>query len=238
MTLSEKLVDLRIATRGATMCETACGKNKNTLSLKTKILFLLRNKSLQPIDLLTSLKLAKANLALLTTEMAKEGLIQKDKQNYDKRVVAFSITDKGREYLETRLSVIENSLKKPFLPPKNITRLQRRSTPPPTFYRFYKEPTMLKVYNTLTRRKEEFVPLNDKVVTMYSCGPTVYSYAHIGNMRAYLFMDSVRRTLKYNGYKLKGVMNITDVGHLLSDGDDGEDKMEKASREQQNLSMR
>lgn len=91
---------------------------------------------------------------------------------------------------------------------------------------------MLKVYNTLTRRKEEFVPLNDKVVTMYSCGPTVYSYAHIGNMRAYLFMDSVRRTLKYNGYKLKGVMNITDVGHLLSDGDDGEDKMEKASREQ------
>lgn len=92
---------------------------------------------------------------------------------------------------------------------------------------------MLKVYNTLTRRKEEFVPLNDRVVTMYSCGPTVYSYAHIGNMRAYLFMDSVRRTLKYNGYKLKGVMNITDVGHLLSDGDDGEDKMEKASREQQ-----
>lgn len=92
---------------------------------------------------------------------------------------------------------------------------------------------MLKVYNTLTRRKEEFVPLNDKVVTMYSCGPTVYSYAHIGNMRAYLFMDSVRRTLKYNGYKLKGVMNITDVGHLLSNGDDGEDKMEKASREQQ-----
>ena len=113
MTLSEKLVELRIATRGATMCETACGKNKNTLSLKTKILFLLRNKSLQPIDLLTSLKLA-ANLALLTTEMAKEGLIQKDKQNYDKRVVAFSITDKGREYLETRLSVIENSLKKAF----------------------------------------------------------------------------------------------------------------------------
>lgn len=95
MTLSEKLVDLRIATRGATMCETACGKNKNTLSLKTKILFLLRNKSLQPIDLLTSLKLAKANLALLTTEMAKEGLIQKDKQNYDKRVVAFPLPTKA-----------------------------------------------------------------------------------------------------------------------------------------------
>ncbi len=91
---------------------------------------------------------------------------------------------------------------------------------------------MIRFYNTLSRKKEEFIPIG-KVVTMYSCGPTVYNYAHIGNMRAYLFMDSVRRVLKYNGYKLKGVMNITDVGHLLSDGDEGEDKMEKASREQQ-----
>ena len=91
---------------------------------------------------------------------------------------------------------------------------------------------MVKIYNTLSRKKEEFVPL-DKTVTMYSCGPTVYNYAHIGNMRAYIFMDSVRRALKYNGYKIKGVMNITDVGHLLSDGDEGEDKMAKASREQQ-----
>ena len=91
---------------------------------------------------------------------------------------------------------------------------------------------MLKIYNTLSRTKEEFVPIDQKAVRMYSCGPTVYSYAHIGNMRTYIFMDIFRRTLKYDGYKIKGVMNITDVGHLLSDGDDGEDKMEKASREQ------
>lgn len=91
---------------------------------------------------------------------------------------------------------------------------------------------MIRFYNTLSRKKEEFIPIGP-TVTMYSCGPTVYNYAHIGNMRAYIFMDSVRRVLKYNGYPLKGVMNITDVGHLLSDGDDGEDKMEKASREQQ-----
>ena len=92
---------------------------------------------------------------------------------------------------------------------------------------------MLKIYNTLTRQKEEFVPLKEGKVTMYSCGPTVYSYAHIGNLRTYIFMDIFRRVLKYDGYKLKGVMNITDVGHLLSDGDEGEDKMAKAAREQQ-----
>lgn len=91
---------------------------------------------------------------------------------------------------------------------------------------------MLRIYNTMDRRKEDFVPLSDKKVTMYSCGPTVYNYAHIGNLRTYIFMDIFRRTLRYDGYKLKGVMNITDVGHLMSDGDDGEDKMEKASREQ------
>ena len=66
---------------------------------------------------------------------------------------------------------------------------------------------------------------------MYSCGPTVYSEAHVGNMRAYLFMDSLRKVLKYNGYKLNHVMNITDVGHLVSDADEGEDKMQKAARE-------
>lgn len=91
---------------------------------------------------------------------------------------------------------------------------------------------MLKFYNTLTRRKQDFVPLNP-TVTMYSCGPTVYSYAHIGNLRTYIFMDLIRRALKAAGYKLKGVLNITDVGHLMADSDDGEDKMEKASREQQ-----
>lgn len=92
---------------------------------------------------------------------------------------------------------------------------------------------MLKFYNTLTRSKQEFTPLNGKIVTMYSCGPTVYNYAHIGNLRTYVFMDLIRRVLKYDGYKIKGVMNITDVGHLMADSDDGEDKMQKASREQQ-----
>lgn len=91
----------------------------------------------------------------------------------------------------------------------------------------------MNLYNTLSRKKEEFRPLSDKVVTMYSCGPTVYNYAHIGNLRTYVFTDLLRRTLKSAGFKLKGVMNITDVGHLLSDGDDGEDKMEVASRAQQ-----
>lgn len=91
----------------------------------------------------------------------------------------------------------------------------------------------MKFYNTLTRKKEEFTPLNNKTVTMYSCGPTVYSYAHIGNLRTYIFMDLIRRALRYENYKIKGVMNITDVGHLLSDSDDGEDKMQKAAREQQ-----
>lgn len=85
-------------------------------------------------------------------------------------------------------------------------------------------------YNTLTKKKEEFKPINEGKVCMYSCGPTVYSFAHIGNLRAYLFMDTLRRTLKYNGYELNHVMNITDVGHLVSDGDEGEDKMMKAAR--------
>ena len=89
----------------------------------------------------------------------------------------------------------------------------------------------MKVYNTMTREKEEFTPL-EGTVRMYSCGPTVYNFAHIGNLRTYVFMDLLRRVLRYDGYKVKGVMNITDVGHLLSDADEGEDKMEKASREQ------
>ena len=90
----------------------------------------------------------------------------------------------------------------------------------------------MKLYNTLTRKKEEFAPLDGKTVRMYSCGPTVYNFAHIGNMRTYIFMDILRRTLRYEGYKVKGVMNSTDVGHLLSDADEGEDKMEKAAKEQ------
>ncbi len=88
----------------------------------------------------------------------------------------------------------------------------------------------IKFYNTLTRKKEEFRPIDENEVRMYSCGPTVYYFAHIGNLRAYLFMDTLRRVLKYNGYKLKHVMNITDVGHLVSDADEGEDKMMKAAK--------
>lgn len=86
------------------------------------------------------------------------------------------------------------------------------------------------VYNTLTRKKDELKTVEPGIVKMYSCGPTVYSRAHMGNMRAYIFMDSLRRVIKFNGYKLLGVMNITDVGHLTSDADEGEDKMEKAAK--------
>ncbi len=86
------------------------------------------------------------------------------------------------------------------------------------------------MYNTLTHQKDEFKPINESEVRIYTCGPTVYNYAHIGNLRAYIFMDTLRRTLKYNGYELKHVMNITDVGHLESDADEGEDKMLKASK--------
>lgn len=85
------------------------------------------------------------------------------------------------------------------------------------------------VYNTLTRRKEELRTVRPNEVRMYSCGPTVYSRAHMGNMRAYIFMDTLRRVIRFNGYKLLGVMNITDVGHLTSDADDGDDKMQKAA---------
>lgn len=90
----------------------------------------------------------------------------------------------------------------------------------------------MKLYNTLTRTKEDFVPLDGNTVRMYACGPTVYGYAHIGNMRTYIFMDIIRRALRYTGYNLKGVMNITDVGHLVSDADEGEDKVAKAAKEQ------
>ena len=87
-------------------------------------------------------------------------------------------------------------------------------------------------YNTLTKKKELFEPINKDEVKIYSCGPTVYKDATIGNMRTNLFQDVLKRVLKYNGYKVKHVMNITDVGHLVSDGDDGEDKMLKSAREE------
>lgn len=88
------------------------------------------------------------------------------------------------------------------------------------------------LYNTMTRNKEEFIPANKNKVGMYTCGPTVYNYAHIGNLRTYIFEDALKKSLEYVGYKVKHVMNVTDVGHLQSDGDEGEDKMALgASRE-------
>lgn len=91
---------------------------------------------------------------------------------------------------------------------------------------------MLKLYNTLTRKKEDFVSIDEKNknVKIYTCGPTVYSSPHIGNMRAYIFMDTLRKVLEYDGYNVTQVMNITDVGHLTSDADEGEDKMEKSAK--------
>jgi len=91
---------------------------------------------------------------------------------------------------------------------------------------------MLKLYNTLTRKKEVFKPLKKGSVSMYACGPTVYWYQHIGNLRTYLFNDILRRVLTFQGFKVKEVMNVTDVGHLTSDADAGEDKMEKAAKKE------
>jgi len=89
----------------------------------------------------------------------------------------------------------------------------------------------MQLFNTLTRQKEEFVPIKPGRAGMYTCGPTVYNYAHIGNLRAYLFDDLLKKTLIYNGYRVKHVMNITDVGHLTSDADEGIDKIERAAQE-------
>jgi len=85
----------------------------------------------------------------------------------------------------------------------------------------------LKLYNTLTRKKEVFKPIKNNYVGIYSCGPTVYWYQHIGNLKAYIFSDILKRILTYNDYKVKHIINITDVGHLTSDADTGEDKMIK-----------
>ena len=86
------------------------------------------------------------------------------------------------------------------------------------------------IYNSLTRRVEEFTPLKPPLVTYYSCGPTVYLPQHLGNMRAYVFVDTLRRALELNGFEVRHVMNITDVGHMTSDADSGEDKIEKTAR--------
>jgi cysteinyl-tRNA synthetase len=85
-------------------------------------------------------------------------------------------------------------------------------------------------FNTLTRKKEKFIPIEKDKVKMYCCGPTVYLYAHLGNFRTYIFEDVLRRVLEFNGFEVKHVMNITDVGHLTSDADFGEDKMEVGAR--------
>ena len=87
-------------------------------------------------------------------------------------------------------------------------------------------------YNTLIRKKEEFEPIEKGKVGFYSCGPTVYWYQHIGNLRTYVFNDILKRVLKYNNYDVNHVMNVTDVGHLTSDADEGEDKMEKAAKKE------
>ncbi len=95
---------------------------------------------------------------------------------------------------------------------------------------------MIKLYNTLSRQLELFTPLHTGKVGLYTCGPTVYNYAHIGNLRTYIFEDILRRVLQKDGYAVNHVMNITDVGHLTDDADSGEDKMEKgAAREQKSV---
>src|SRR3989338_1650148 len=86
----------------------------------------------------------------------------------------------------------------------------------------------IKLYNTLSGAKEEFKPIKAGIVGMYNCGPTVYNFAHIGNLRAYVFADILRRTLEWSGYEVRQVVNITDIGHLTSDADEGDDKMVKA----------
>ncbi len=87
-----------------------------------------------------------------------------------------------------------------------------------------------RLYNTLTKTIEEFNPIHEGMVSMYHCGPTVYDYLHIGNMRTYVFADTLRRLFTHLGYTVNQVINITDVGHLVGDGDEGEDKLEKGSR--------
>ena len=93
------------------------------------------------------------------------------------------------------------------------------------------------LYNTLTRRRDEFVPNHEGKVKMYTCGPTVYHYAHIGNLRSYIMEDVLEKFLRYSGYDVKRVMNITDVGHLSSDADTGEDKMLKGARREKKTVM-
>ncbi len=93
------------------------------------------------------------------------------------------------------------------------------------------------LYNSATRKREEFIPNHPDIVKMYTCGPTVYHFAHIGNLRSYLMEDILEKYLRYVGYNVKRVMNITDVGHLTSDADEGEDKMLKGARREHKTVM-
>ncbi len=95
----------------------------------------------------------------------------------------------------------------------------------------------MKLYNSATRKREDFVPNHPDIVKMYTCGPTVYHYAHIGNLRSYIMEDVLEKALRYEGYPVKRVMNITDVGHLTSDADEGEDKMLKGARREHKTVM-
>ncbi|MEK7390527.1 MAG: cysteine--tRNA ligase [Patescibacteria group bacterium] len=95
----------------------------------------------------------------------------------------------------------------------------------------------MRLYNTLSKKLETFKPIDNKVVRMYHCGPTVYNYAHIGNLRAYVFADTLKRALEYLGYKTKQVINITDVGHLTSNMDHGQDKIEEEARQEQKTAV-
>ena len=95
----------------------------------------------------------------------------------------------------------------------------------------------MKIYNTLTKKKEVFKPISEEQVGMYTCGPTVYHYAHIGNLRTYIMEDVLEKELRYEGYNVKRVMNITDVGHLSSDADTGEDKMLKGAKREHKTVM-
>ncbi|MBQ8013147.1 MAG: cysteine--tRNA ligase, partial [Treponema sp.] len=89
----------------------------------------------------------------------------------------------------------------------------------------------LRLFNTMGRTMQDFVPVHENHVGFYGCGPTVYNYAHIGNLRAYVFLDILDKTLSYLGYDITHVMNITDVGHLTGDSDEGDDKMVKSAAE-------
>src|SRR5882757_4067299 len=103
-------------------------------------------------------------------------------------------------------------------------------SPVPSFLSLLRDTMDIFLYNTWERSLRPFSPIHADWVGLYCCGPTVYDYAHIGNLRTYLFEDALRRVLEWNGFTVRHVMNITDVGHLVSDADEGEDKMERGTR--------